>query len=1463
IGKVLVVIDKDSEVDRADIDLLINGIGEAQDIEVIDLAQLPADADIQIKGQKIIDALSKDINTVVYVGANSYKDIEDLKEKLSAKIDHTINVIYTYLTLSQPQTPESPIAIRLSQEIIVPVSAGIPTAPAEAITPTVAPAIPGAAAPAAASPVTKDGFIMQGQEARRLLAEAEFVPADECRDIRGNNLRDVLRTDIEAIRNKIGENLDEQFNRFFDTLDVADDIRAEAKGYFCAKYHLSDSDIERVKDAFRELEQAEFFIFGPIVIKEDDFVLGFNLSSLRDESLLDELEKRLPQRAILYSSLIWEMPDDLRREFVFYAVLSKHLGQERARIVQKLIFSENYRPKRALQEVDFNEGALRVYLRSCINEQAAKYYTEHLDPELLKPGSALFAHPVYDDPRKFLPLDGDIARSPRPLCVFKFLWDGEVRKIYGPLIPAIEQARLMFVDKRNQGHFKEMATRVFVDIILYHLTGENKAEGILRRFTQKELETMKNILTGPDPINLTAAAELRRILPEFNALADVGSPPWNHLGNLSSLKMPLPIVGVFSRILGQALNPNQIAKEVGFASAFAEKQVLDWMSALIGYDSKGGGIPSNSGYQLANQQAMDIARNILLKDERVTDKGVSDKDLVILVPKGYDSALEIANYMGIGSANVWFVELDENLQMDTNDLERKLREAEKQHKKVISVIAVAGRRDTASIDPIDRIADITEPHNVRLHVDASSVSMLLFEEGLKKSLKGIKRANSVTLDLFGYSGTFLRDFSERGFIPSTAPYVGGLGKGEDLAVNFGRYTEEGSREFEALRLWLIWKWMGTENLGLWAKLSVAQARTLRDILRDYPDLETYGNDSIPFFAVRFNPPAAGGKVEGLQGEVAEEMQKENKARAAFIDSGYFKDSPVLRISTLNPYLSEVDLRAFVESLSGACVGVGERHFGSDFALRKTSHTETEYQYPTAEEIARLRGYFVDPAGSNIAQAQSIGSRICNAAIDYQARTRGEKVLDYKTDEELAAIFSDTAPCQGEDFDRLIAEYRGKIEAYQLSIGNPSYISHMVTGPTAIHLLINMYLDSLNIETDDSRGLVGIQFMHDRVVRQLGWLMGYGQDRCSGFITSGGTIANRLAMLAMRNRFFANRGIDVGKIGMAKAIEELGKRCIILVSAERHYSWEKLGGYVGLGAEQIVRVAVDKNMRMRLDDLKEKIADAKARGEFIIGIVANAGTTETGNFDPLSDIAKIAQGEGCWLHVDAAFGGLVAISRNEDSRNLMQGVGEANSLTLDPHKWDDAPYSIGAVLIKDKKDMEYLEVGDRGEMYLPRGRAMLGGASLYSVLQTFWLGQMQAVIDENIRLTKKYWLPLLKACPDIEVLSEPDINILTFRYASAELQEELKTATPKRRDEINRYLNWLNTKIQEAITQDGRIGVSSTTMERSRYTNDDPSSPSSNIVALRVVLMNPFTTEEVLDRILEIIKEIGDQLSKST
>lgn len=197
---------------------------------------------------------------------------------------------------------------------------------------------------------------------------------------------------------------------------------------------------------------------------------------------------------------------------------------------------------------------------------------------------------------------------------------------------------------------------------------------------------------------------------------------------------------------------------------------------------------------------------------------------------------------------------------------------------------------------------------------------------------------------------------------------------------------------------------------------------------------------------------------------------------------------------------------------------------------------------------------------------------------------------------------------------------------------------------------------------------GVQVLIERaVLRRMGALAGMPDG--DGLIAPGGSLSNMGAMIMARNE----------ALPQAREQGVFGARGVVYASAVSHYSVRKAAGMVGLGRDAVRSVPVDADGRMRPDALARMIEEDREAGAVPVMIIATAGTTVLGAFDPLPAVADVAERERVWLHVDAAYGGSVLLSPRH--RGLLEGCGRADSLTWDAHKLMTVPLTCSVLLTR--------------------------------------------------------------------------------------------------------------------------------------------------------------------------------------
>lgn len=379
--------------------------------------------------------------------------------------------------------------------------------------------------------------------------------------------------------------------------------------------------------------------------------------------------------------------------------------------------------------------------------------------------------------------------------------------------------------------------------------------------------------------------------------------------------------------------------------------------------------------------------------------------------------------------------------------------------------------------------------------------------------------------------------------------------------------------------------------------------------------------------------------------------------------------------------------------------------------------------------------------------------------------------------------------QGKPIEKLLSVIATDVDTPGINPASGGHLGYVPGGgiyPTAL-------ADYLAAVTNQYAGVYfagpGAVQVENLVIRWLASLLGFPKTAL-GNLTSGGSIANLVAIVTARD----SKGIKA---------KDIPKACIYLTS-QVHHSVQKALRIAGLAEAQLRTIPVDAHYRMQPAKLKEVIDEDRKQGFTPFLIIASAGTTDTGAIDPLNEIAAIAKKQKLWFHIDAAYGGFFMLVDKE--KHKFKGLEEADSVTIDPHKGLFLAYGLGAVVIKDVEALKQSHVyqasymQDVTELYEEPSPADLSpeltkhfrGLRLWLPLQLFGINGFRKALEEKILLCNYFYQQVQRL--GFEVGPTPELSICIYRYTQ-------KANNP----------NEFNKKLVDAIQTDGRIFVSSTTL----------------------------------------------------
>ncbi len=438
-------------------------------------------------------------------------------------------------------------------------------------------------------------------------------------------------------------------------------------------------------------------------------------------------------------------------------------------------------------------------------------------------------------------------------------------------------------------------------------------------------------------------------------------------------------------------------------------------------------------------------------------------------------------------------------------------------------------------------------------------------------------------------------------------------------------------------------------------------------------------------------------------------------------------------------------------------------------------------------------------------------------------------------EQVASI--NVCPEEGLGIDRTIALVAELVLHQSVLVADPTCLGHLHCPPLIPAIAAEMLISATNQSMDSWDQAPAATYLEQHVVDWMGTLFGLGND-ADGIFTSGGTQSNFMALLLARNLAGNRLGWNIRRFGMPAENFKLR----ILCSQAAHFSIHQSAAILGMGEDCVIGIATDDERRMRPDCLADTVARLKAEGLIPFMVVATAGTTDFGSIDPLDPIADVCTAEDMWFHVDAAYGGALAIS--ERFKHLLAGIERADSITVDFHKLFYQPISCSTFLVRRRGDFD--AIAQHADYLNPEENVEEGvldlvtksiqttrrfdGLKPFMTLQALGRRHIAEMIETTVDLTHEV-ASLIDAHPDLQLAAKPAINALVFRFA-------VSGVDPLEIDAVNR-------EIRRSMLANGRALMAGTKID--------------GRIWLKLTILNPRTTIDHLRAILDDVGATGRTL----
>ncbi|HEV3156987.1 MAG TPA: pyridoxal-dependent decarboxylase [Candidatus Baltobacteraceae bacterium] len=464
------------------------------------------------------------------------------------------------------------------------------------------------------------------------------------------------------------------------------------------------------------------------------------------------------------------------------------------------------------------------------------------------------------------------------------------------------------------------------------------------------------------------------------------------------------------------------------------------------------------------------------------------------------------------------------------------------------------------------------------------------------------------------------------------------------------------------------------------------------------------------------------------------------------------------------------------------------------------------------------------------ETRALGHRMLDDMIDHLARVREQPVWRRMPDESRAALRHARLPHEPGDLREAYAAFQTHVQRYTVGNIHPRFMGWVHGGGNVVGMLSEMLAGALNVNLAGwDQAPLEIERL---VIRWAAEMLGF-PSTAGGVLVTGSSLANLIGVLVARTSALGN---DVRMRGVSNAPLRA------YTSAQAHNCIARAMDMAGLGMEALRLIPSDAEGRMDLTVLSKTVADDREAGELPFLVVGTAGTVNTGAVDDLAALSLFCRREKLWFHIDAAFGAMAMLAPS--LRPLLLGMSDADSVAFDFHKWMQAPYDAGCILVRDaaaqmgtfsspaaylKEEARGLSAGYPWPMDfgpdLSRGFRAL---KIWMMLQVYGTERLGCVVENTCMLAKALAARIDRE-PELERVAPVALNIVCFRYRA-------------NAGDLNR----LNAAIVADLQESGVAAPSTTTLD--------------GRVVIRAALVNHRTCREDIDIFVDAVLKFGRERS---
>ena len=400
--------------------------------------------------------------------------------------------------------------------------------------------------------------------------------------------------------------------------------------------------------------------------------------------------------------------------------------------------------------------------------------------------------------------------------------------------------------------------------------------------------------------------------------------------------------------------------------------------------------------------------------------------------------------------------------------------------------------------------------------------------------------------------------------------------------------------------------------------------------------------------------------------------------------------------------------------------------------------------------------------------------VADIVSDYLEHVGDYSVLPKVRPGDVRALLAAVPPKDPEPLDRVLDDYRRIIEPNVTHWNHPGFMAYFGITGSGPGILGEALAAGLNVNAMLWRTSPAATELEETVTDWLRQMIGLPEGY-RGHINDTASVTTFLALAAARDRA---PGLEIREKGMAGRADVPPLR--VYASEQAHSSVDKGVIALGLGLASLRKVPVDGQFRMDPVALEAMIAEDRIHGRLPIAVVATAGTTSTTSVDPVAAIAAICRREAIWLHVDAAYGGAAAVC--PEFRPLFDGMEQADSIVVNPHKWLFTPVDCSVMLVREAAALrnafslvpDYLRTDEEGVTNLMDYGIQLGrrfrALKLWMVIRAFGVSGIRDRIRYHCALAQELagWV---RAEPGFELSAPVPFSVVCCRLTRGATGEE--------------------------------------------------------------------------------------------